>query len=169
MTNSSFGGELTTETINLNVNGKGWEIYVTFPLEINEAIENATSSPDPDKQLEAMVARLVQQEGCTVIRFNALFYSINPRTGGQNPIGEIDIEVGEAIIEVTTRAKNKSGQVQKFLTDPWLNMTGKPVILYAPNITRGASNAVIKVGGIVATDQSQLSQEIQRLRSNSNA
>ncbi|MGK7901279.1 MAG: hypothetical protein AB4352_07675 [Hormoscilla sp.] len=156
---------MPTKTINLGVDAKGWEIYVTSPLDINEAIANATASPDPDKQLEATVARYVQQEGCTVIRFNALFYSINPQTGGQNPIGEIDIEVAEAIIEVKTRAKNKAGQVQKFLTDTRLNMTGKPVILYAPNITQGAGNAVINVGGILAVNQSELNQKIQRLRS----
>jgi len=44
------------------VDVKGWEIYVTSPVDINEAIENATASPDSDKQLEATVARYVQQE-----------------------------------------------------------------------------------------------------------
>ena len=62
-------------------------------------------------------------------------------------------------------AKNKAGQVQKFITDTRLNMTGKPVILYAPNITQGAGKAVIKVGGIVVVNKSELSHTIQRLRS----
>ncbi|MBC6477468.1 MAG: hypothetical protein GDA56_06420 [Hormoscilla sp. GM7CHS1pb] len=148
------------------MDAKGWEIYVTSPVDINEAIENATASPDPDKQLEATVARYLQQEGCTVIRFNALFYSINPRTGGQNPIGEIDVEVNEAILEVTNKTGRKAGQVQKLITYPTLNPTGKPVILYAPNITLGAGEAVTIIGGIVVRDQSQLLKEMQKLRSN---
>ncbi|MBC6420773.1 MAG: hypothetical protein GDA43_23645 [Hormoscilla sp. SP5CHS1] len=145
---------------------KGWEIYVTSPVDINEAIENATASPDSDKQLEATVARYVQQEGFTVIKFNTLFYSINPNTGGQNYIGEIDIEVAEAIIEVTNQPRKKAGQIGKLITNPNMNPTGKQVILYAPNFIVGAGEAVIRVGGVMVRTQLELNRELHQIRSN---
>lgn len=154
----------TTETINIGVDADGRAIAMTFPANVDEAIEAALTSGDGDRQLEAIVARAVQEEGFRVIRFNAQFYRINPVTGGKTPIGEIDIEIAEAIIEVTTTAKSKAGQVRRFLTDPSLNAASKPVILYAPNLSAGAARAVSAVGGIVVLNRADFKKQLQRLR-----
>ncbi|MBC6472266.1 MAG: hypothetical protein GDA48_05180 [Hormoscilla sp. GM102CHS1] len=102
-----------------------------------------------------------------MIKFNTLFYSINPNTGGQNYIGEIDIEVAEAIIEVTNQPRKKAGQIGKLITNPNMNPTGKQVILYAPNFTVGAGEAVIRVGGVMVRTQLELNRELHQIRSNS--
>lgn len=137
---------------------------MTFPANVDGAIEAALTSGNRGRQLEAQVARAVQEEGFTVIRFNAQFYRINPVTGGKTPIGEIDIEIGEAIIEVSNKTANKAGQVQRLITQPVLNPTGKSVILYAPNLTKGAGEAVVRVGGIVAINRLQLITQLEELR-----
>ncbi len=53
-----------------------------------------------------------------------------------NPLGEIDVAVPEAIIEVTTGNKGKVVQVTKLLTDTTMNPTGLPVIVFAPNFKK---------------------------------
>lgn len=56
--------------------------------------------------------------------------------------------------------RGKVGQVQKLITNSILNPFGKPVILYAPNISAGCAKYVQKAGGIVVKSISELLNEL---------
>ena len=63
-----------------------------------------------------------------------------------NILGEIDVAVPEAIIEVTIGNKGKVDQVTKLLTSTVMNPTGLPVILFAPNFKKNAMQSVQNIG-----------------------
>lgn len=83
-------------------------------------------------------------------------------------IGEIDVETGGAIIEVTTMKAGKADQISRMSNDPGLNPLGKPVILYAPRYSRNAERDVVKEGGCVVRDKQELVELLEKLKKRSN-
>jgi hypothetical protein len=83
--------------------------------------------------------------------------------GGQR-VGKIDLETGTAIIEATLDATRKSGQVQKLLTNKALNPSGKPVIVFGPNLRPGAIRDIQGIGGKVARTPEELEELLRQLQ-----
>jgi len=80
----------------------------------------------------------------------------NRKVGPNGATGEVDVETSRAIIEVTTRRTGKLKQMQKLLSHPAMNPSGKPVILFAPNYGRSATEDIINAGAIVVRTQEEL-------------
>ena len=66
------------------------------------------------------------------------------------------METNRAIIEVTTRRTGKLQQIQKLLSHPDMNPLGKPVILFAPNYGRTATQDITNAGALVVRTQEEL-------------
>jgi len=63
-------------------------------------------------------------------------------------VGEIDVEVQQAIIEVTKESSGKLPQLRKYFT-PFFNPLQKTVILYAPDYGGAATRAAEEAGVLV--------------------
>ena len=109
-------------------------------------IAQALQSSEPDRVLEGEVARAVAGD----------LVDFNRKVGPNGATGEVDVETSRAIIEVTTRRTGKLKQVQKLLSHPDMNPSGKPVILFAPNYGRSATEDIINAGAIVVRTQEEL-------------
>ena len=72
--------------------------------------------------------------------------------------GELDVETPGAIIEAKSgnTMKGQLTNLQRYLTDPYLNPSKKPVIVYAPNIGQRAAQQLTNMGFYVAQNQDQL-------------
>ncbi|MHC5733027.1 MAG: hypothetical protein ACYTXY_55150, partial [Nostoc sp.] len=76
-----------------------------------QAIINALNSINPQKVLEGKVANTIIQAGFDLVGFNKA-------VGLNGEIGEIDVEISNAIIEVTTQTARKLKQIQKLISNP---------------------------------------------------
>jgi len=95
------------------------------------------TSPDPEV---ANVANAIEQA------YPGHVLDVNHSRGGV----ELDIETANAIIEVKgNRGEVLSGRLRR-MNDPAVNPAGKPVIGYAPNMSRHAQGGINRVGGIAA-------------------
>ena len=103
-------------------------------------------SSDPDRVLEGEIAMAVAGD----------LVDFNRKVGPNGATGEVDVETTRAIIEVTTRRTGKLKQLQKLLSHPDMNPLGKPVILFAPNYGRTATQAIINAGAIIVRTQEEL-------------
>ena len=110
------------------------------------SIAQALQSRDPERVLEGEVARAVAGD----------LVDFNRKVGPNGATGEVDVETGRAIIEVTTRRTGKLKQIQKLLSHPDMNPSGKSVILFAPNYGRSATEDIINAGAIVVRTQEEL-------------
>ncbi len=88
-------------------------------------VANALNSGDKDRVLEGQTALLVLSN---LISFQRTI--VDPNTG--LTITDIDVETPDAIIEVTNAQQGKLGQITVQRTNPYVNPSGKPVILFAP-------------------------------------
>ncbi len=72
--------------------------------------------------------------------------------------GELDVETLGAIIEAKSgnTMKGQMTNLQEYLTDPYLNPSKKPVIVYAPNISPRSAQQLSGRGFYVAQNQDQL-------------
>jgi hypothetical protein len=102
-------------------------------------IEQALRSSDPDRVLEGEIAMAVAGD---LIDFNR-------KVGPNGATGEVDVETTRAIIEVTTRRTGKLKQIQTLLSHPDMNPLGKPVILFATNYGRTATQDIANAGALV--------------------
>jgi hypothetical protein len=109
-------------------------------------ITQALQSSDPDRVLEGEVARAVAGD----------LVDLNRKIGPNGATGEVDVETSRAIIEVTTRRAGKLRQIQKLLSHPDMNPSGKPVILFAPDYGPSATADIINAGAIVVRTQEEL-------------
>jgi len=109
-------------------------------------IAQALRSRDPDRILAGEVARAVADD----------LVDFNRKVGPNGAIGEVDVETRRAIIEVTTRRTGKLKQIQKLLSHPGMNPSGKSVILFAPNYGRTATQDIIDAGAIVVRTREEL-------------
>ena len=109
-------------------------------------IEQALRSSDSDRVLEGEIAMAVAGD----------WIDFNRQVGPKGATGEVDVETTRAIIEVTTQRTGKLKQLQKLLSHPDMNPLGKPVILFAPNYGRTATQAIINAGAIIVRTQEEL-------------
>ena len=116
-------------------------------------VAQALQSNDPDTALEGMVAQAVAAD----------LVDFNKKVGPEGAIGEVDVETGKAIIEVTTRRSGKSRQIRKLLADPVMNPAGKAVILFAPNYGLHATRNIAELGVVVVRTIEELLGVLLRL------
>ncbi|MBE9135325.1 hypothetical protein [Tychonema sp. LEGE 07196] len=91
------------------------------------AIQNNLASANGGTKLEARIANL--------LRHDLISYGRIEKGANKLPVGDVDVETSNAIIEVTMQTGQKAGQIAKLQTDRLLNPSNKPVILFAPNYT----------------------------------
>ncbi|MDQ3252559.1 MAG: hypothetical protein M3R15_01435 [Acidobacteriota bacterium] len=121
------------------------------------AIDEALNSGDAGRVLEGQVATYVKDD------FNDLV-AFDKKIGPNGSIGQIDVESGTAIIEVTTQSAGKLGQLQDYINNTALNPSGKAVVMYAPNYTRNAARAADKAGIHVVRNKQELLELLGSLR-----
>ena len=119
-------------------------------------IDDAANSTDADVRLHGQTAQALGAAGITIVSFNKQF-------GPNGSIGEIDIETGRTIIEVTTAPARKGRQIDKLTTDAQMNPDAKAVVLYAPNYGAKAGQAILQKGAYVTRTLEQLLDLICRL------
>jgi hypothetical protein len=125
-------------------------------LGIYSLVEQALSSTDVTKVLEGTVAQIVQGGAFDVASFGKKF-------GPNGSIGEIDVEVSKAIIEVSVAQSDKLSQITKLLSNNTMNPTGKLVILYAPNYLNTAANDITSAGAYVVRTPQELTSLLSQL------
>lgn len=91
------------------------------------AIQNNLASTNAGTKLEARTANLLKHD--------LISYGRIEKGANKLPVGDVDVETSNAIIEVTMQTGQKAGQIAKLQTDRLLNPSNKPVILFAPNYT----------------------------------
>lgn len=118
--------------------------------ELLSAYETAIATNNADTELEAEAGLLARMYS-TVLKFQE-------KLGTRGDLGEIDVETPGAIIEVknTGNMRGYMDQIQKLMTDPNRNPSGKPVILYAPGIGDRVTQQLESMGVYVARNQDQL-------------
>ena len=121
---------------------------VTAAAVPRSVIDDALASTAPATRLEGQVA---DHLGDRLQSFQRQV--VGP---GGNPIGEIDAEVSEAIIEVTIGKGGKVDQVTKLLTNGVMNPNGKPVIVFGPNMKKFAIQSIEEAGGYVVRSLDEL-------------
>lgn len=98
-------------------------------LELLRRVRRATQSHDPTVRLEGRIARRLRR------RLRAFQHEI--RVQGRL-VGEIDVELETAIIEVASgKGRKKFRQIQRLQHNRDLNPTGKPVVVFGPRVRRG--------------------------------
>lgn len=123
---------------------------------IDQKIAERAVSPDERVSLPAKTARALR----SVVR------NFEKQYGPNGTKGEIDIETGKAIIEVAagTRARGKVAQHGRNANNPVTNPHGKPIIIYAPNMKRGAvQNLRNKTGAKVIDNLDDLKAALREL------
>ena len=106
-----------------------------------------TNSSDSAVRLEAEVAKRFSK---SLVGFREKVF----RAGLE--LGEKDVELENAIIEVTGGGGGrKVGQVQKLLSAEF-NPAGKAVIVFGPNIRAGTARAIEAAGARVEADREQI-------------
>jgi hypothetical protein len=113
-------------------NPDGLTVQQIHDLAVN--IANALNSDDPDKEFEGQTALSVLSD---LVHFQQLY-----RWTNGSPIVDVDVETTDAIIEVTNDDGRKKGQVETLLHETRVNPRKKPVIVFGPELTRGAVKAV---------------------------
>jgi hypothetical protein len=79
-------------------------------------------------------------------------------------VGEIDVELEAAIIEVASgKGRKKFGQVQRLLNNRDLNPTGKPVVVFGPQMRRGLVRQLEESGVSVVHTFSELEAWVGQL------
>lgn len=113
-------------------------------------IEDTLKSPDPGTRLEGEIADFLRKNGKNMVSFQ------RKEADSSGGIGDVDIEVDEAIIEVTTRKEGKLNQLKKLEVNSQLNPSGRPVILYAPYYKPSGVNSTKSNGFLVAQNPQEL-------------
>ncbi len=150
--NSPTGQELTQTAIE-TIGGVPLGVSISprsvLAREVNAALEAGTEGA----RLEGQVARTFFSD---LVGLNKQFFS----SAGKR-IGEIDVELKNAIIEVTTDQGGKAGQAGKLVNDKVINPLGKTVIVYGPNITKRAGQAIEAAGAKVARTPEELKKLLE--------
>jgi hypothetical protein len=119
-------------------------------------VATALNSSDKNIQLEGQVALLVLGD---LISFHREV--VDPTTGKE--ITDIDVETPYAFIEVTNAQQGKAQQLDTQRTNPYVNPSGKPVILFAPRY-KPAGVTYMKNSGIpYAKTFEQLKQLLEEM------
>ena len=108
----------------------------------------AAQSSDAATALEGQVAQRFKEK---LVSFQRKVW-----VGGKQ-IGEIDVELDNVIIEVTKgEGGGKFGQAQKLLNNRSMNPSGKPVIVYGPDLKPGLVRQLRANGVKVAQTMQEL-------------
>jgi hypothetical protein len=87
--------------------------------------------------------------------------------GPNGKLGEVDVETNKAIVEVAGGVKmHKTNQIAKYINDRTINPSGKPVIVFAPQMTANAVREAEKAGAIVVRNTAELKQKLRDLGEN---
>jgi hypothetical protein len=116
----------------------------------------AVNSPDRETRLEGQVARALIDD---LVLFQRKI--TNPVT--KREVGEIDVEVANAIIEVTTTDESKTKEVLKEKNNKHMNPKGKQVILYAPRYSHFADRQFESYGIPIIRSFEDLFDYLRRL------
>ena len=110
-------------------------------LELLRRVRQATQSDDPTVRLEGRIARRLRR------RLRAFQHEV--RVHGRL-VGEIDVELETAIIEVASgKGRRKFQQIQRLQQNRDLNPTGKPVVVFGPQMRRGLVRQLEEIGARV--------------------
>jgi len=120
---------------------------------LQEDVEKALKSSDPDKALEGQVGKMVIND----------LESFNKKIGLHGSVGEIDVETSSAIIEVTSKQAGKLSQIKKLMKNPSMNPLKKHVILYAPNYKETPAKDITETGAIIVRSEQELLQLLSKL------
>lgn len=117
-------------------------------LELLRRVRRATHSHDPTVQLEGRIARRLRR------RLRAFQHEV--RVQGRL-VGEIDVELETAIIEVASgKGRKKFRQIQRLQHNRDLNPTGKPVVVFGPQVRRGLVRQLEESGASVVHTLNEL-------------
>ena len=117
-------------------------------LELLQRVRRATQSRDPTVRLEGRIARR--------LRRSLRAFKQEVRVQGRL-VGEIDVELETAIIEVTSgKGRKKVRQIQRLLHNRDLNPTGKPVVVFGPLVRRGLVRQLEENGASVVHTLNEL-------------
>ena len=98
-------------------------------LMLLQRVRAATRSPDPTIRIEGQIARRFRR------RLHAFQHEV--RVAGRR-VGEIDVELDDVIIEVTSgRGRKKFQQIQRLMHNRDLNPGGKRVVVFGPQLREG--------------------------------
>jgi hypothetical protein len=118
--------------------------------------QGAGGDPLKSGGFDQEIQNIVKSGGFDLVAFDK-------KIGPNGSIGQIDTETTNAIIEATIRPKGKLDQIKGFISNPNLNPSGKPVILYAPNYRVTPEKDITSVGGYVVRTQEELLNLLKRL------
>jgi len=123
---------------------------------INSKVDNALKSADPNKKVEGDVGDALRDH----------LTNFEKKYGKNGKDGEIDAETDKAIIEIANgkKAGGKAAQINRNKNSAITNPSGKPVIMYAPNMKTNALNMVRKeTGSVVVRNMDELKQALRDL------
>ena len=139
------------------VGAKEWIVHNCTAGPYDEAILKAYGSKNPGTQLEGEMALFARMEGYEITSFRT---RVNGPTG---TVGDIDAETPGAILEAKagkTWDSDNAKQIEKLQgvgpDGNLINPTGKPVIVYAPNMPPDKVAQIQTTGAFVATNEEQL-------------
>ena len=117
-------------------------------LQLLQQVRAAAQSADPAVRLEGLVAQ----------RFRNRLVSFQRKVSmGGRIVGEIDVELSDAIIEVTTgTGRGKVAQVGRLMSIA-VNPSGKSVVVFGPDISAGRIPGLEAAGARVARSLEELS------------
>ena len=117
-------------------------------LELLRRVRQATQSQDPTVRLEGRIARR--------LRRSLRAFQREVRVQGRL-VGEIDVELETAISEVASgKGRKKFRQIQRLQHNRDLNPTGKPVVVFGPQVRRGLVRQLEESGASVVYTLNEL-------------
>uniref|UniRef100_UPI00056272E2 polymorphic toxin-type HINT domain-containing protein n=1 Tax=Spirillospora albida TaxID=58123 RepID=UPI00056272E2 len=121
---------------------------------VDSKIDDAMRSGNPDTRLEATTANSIRN----VVR------DFGRKYGRKGDLGEIDIETNKAIIEISNgRNFTKADQLAKLMNDRRMNPNGKPVILFAAQLSGKQIAMARQTGAIVVRTEYELKEALRKL------
>ena len=124
---------------------------------ISSKLDVARKSVKASERQEAEVADAVRP----VVR------NFQRKYGPNGKLGEVDVETSKAIVEVAGGTKmHKTNQIAKYINNKTINPSGKPVIVFAPNMPANAARAAQEAGAIVVRNTAELKQKLRDLGEN---
>ncbi len=123
-------------------------------LVLLQRVRVATQSPDPTIRLEGQIARRFRR----VLRA----FQHEVRVAGRR-VGEIDVELDDVIIEVTSgKGRKKFQQIQRLMHNPDLNPGGKRVVMFGPQLREGLRGQLEQNRAIVVHTLEELERLVSR-------
>jgi len=126
---------------------------------IKQEIQAALNAANRADREPGVVADFLDKHGYDIRLFNQPFK--HPDIPGR--AGDIDIEIDQAIIEVTIQTQDKLKQATKLVNNKTLNPSGKPVFLFSREYSNQADSQFRAIGVIIVRSEDELLTEIHKL------